>query len=192
MKKELLNILNKYLQIYPDEHDRQLKFIEYLNHHDDKELIDWNNFAGHVVASGFIYSKEERKFLVLYHKDLKMYLYPGGHVNLEDKNILEAAKREVLEETGLKHVELLKIDNYELVPIDIDTHVIGFNKRLNLPEHFHFDFRYLFTINNMENINLDTEELKDYKWIDIDDLKKDINYGKISSKLENIFRKDNL
>ena len=34
----------------------------------------------------------------------------------------------------------------KMVPIDIDTHRIGYNERLNLPEHLHFDFRYLFVI----------------------------------------------
>lgn len=80
------------------------------------------------MASGFIYAKEENKFLVLYHKDLKMYLYPGGHINIKDKSILDAAKREVEEETGINNLEEYKICENELIPIDIDTHVIDYNE----------------------------------------------------------------
>ena len=30
-----------------------------------------------------------------------MYIYPGGHIDKSDTSVLEAAKREVKEETGL-------------------------------------------------------------------------------------------
>lgn len=52
----------------------------------------------------------------------------------------------IYEETGLKNLKQLMLSENELVPIDIDTHLIEFNKRLNLPSHYHFDFRYLFTV----------------------------------------------
>ena len=186
MKNILLNILNKYLEIFPEEKDRQTALLNYLNSHEDNEITDWNNFDGHVVAGGFIYSKEDNKFLVLYHKDLKMYLYPGGHTDAKDKNPLEASKREIQEETGLSNLEQLIIENDEMLPIDIDTHIIGYNERLNLPQHYHFDFRYLFIIDRIENINIDVEELENYKWIDINDLYNDSNYGSVASKIERL------
>ena len=186
MKNILLTILNKYLEIFPEEKDRQTTLFNYLNSHEDNEITDWNNFDGHIVAGGFIYSKEDNKFLVLYHKDLKMYLYPGGHTDAKDKNPLEASKREIQEETGLSNIEQLIIENDEMLPIDIDTHMIGYNERLNLPQHYHFDFRYLFTIDRIENINVDSEELENYKWININDLYNDPNYGSVATKIERL------
>lgn len=75
---EYQNILSEYLKIFPTEKNRQSKLLEFLNLHDQEEIIDWNNFDGHIVASGFIYSKKEKKFLVLCHKDFNMFLCPGG------------------------------------------------------------------------------------------------------------------
>lgn len=189
MKSSILNIIDKYLQIFPEENKRQTKLIEFLNCQDDNSIIDWNNFAGHIVASGFIYAKDDNKFLVLYHKDLKMYLYPGGHINITDINPLYATKREIKEETGLDNLKQLNISEDELVPIDIDTHIIEYNERLNLQAHYHFDFRYLFTIDKIENINIDTEELGDYRWIDIKELSNDPNYGKTVTKIKKILQK---
>lgn len=186
MRDMLLNILNRYLEIFPEEKERQNKLINYLNSHNDTEITDWNNFDGHIVAGGFIYSKEDNKFLVLYHKDLKMYLYPGGHTDSKDKNPLEASKREIQEETGLSNLEQLIIENDEMLPVDIDTHMIEYNERLNLPQHYHFDFRYLFIIDRIENINVDSEELENYKWIDINDLYSDPNYGSVATKIERL------
>ena len=121
----------------------------------------------------------------LYHKDLKMYLYPGGHIDKEDKNILEAAKRETREETGLTKFKEVLIGN-KIIPIDIDTHRIPYNKRLNLKAHTHFDFRYLFILTEEEKIKQDTKEMGDYKWIDIKELEENNNYGKVVNKLKNI------
>ena len=189
MKTSLLNILNEYLLLFPDEKQRQQQLIEFLSNHTTKDFTDWNNFDGHIVASGFVYSLEDEKFLVLYHNDLKMYLYPGGHVDDNDNSILSAAEREVKEETGLVDFKLLESTKNKMVPIDIDTHRIGYNERLNLPEHFHFDFRYLFVIDKISDIHIDTEEMSDYKWIDINELRNDLNYGKVAKKIERLLPK---
>ena len=189
MKTSLLNILNEYLLLFPDEKQRQQQLIEFLSNHTTKDFTDWNNFDGHIVASGFVYSLEDEKFLVLYHNDLKMYLYPGGHVDDNDNSILSAAEREVKEETGLVDFKLLELTKNKMVPIDIDTHRIGYNERLNLPEYFHFDFRYLFVIDKISDIHIDTEEMSDYKWIDINELRNDLNYEKVAKKIERLLPK---
>lgn len=186
MKKVLITIINNYLKIFPEEKNRQEELINFLENYNDEEIIDWNNFNGHIVASGFIYAKQERKFLVLYHNDLKIFLYPGGHINIDDATPFIAAKREVKEETGLIDLEVLKISNNELIPIDIDTHIINYNDRLKLPEHYHFDFRYLFLIDKISEINLDVDEVSEYKWISIDELMKDFNYGRVVTKITRI------
>ena len=189
MRESLIKLLNSYLMIFPEETERQKLLIEYLDSHNDNELVDWNNFDGHIVAGGFIYAKEENKFLVLYHNDLKMFLYPGGHVDSSDVNTLSAAKREILEETGLDHLEQLKISDDGLMPIDIDTHKIGYNERLNLPEHYHFDFRYLFVVDRIQDIKIDTEEMSDFKWIGLDELINDLNYGSVAVKIKRLIPK---
>ena len=188
MKKMLLNILKEYLYIFPEEQDRQLKLINFLEGHDKSEIIDWNNFDGHIVASGFIFSKSENKFLVIYHNDLKMFLYPGGHINDDDKNPLCAAQREIKEETGLDGLKQLTLSTNELIPIDIDIHKINYNRRLNLPEHYHFDFRYLFMIDTIVDIKIDDEELSNYKWIDFNSLKENPDYRKVAYKIEKILQ----
>lgn len=172
--------------LFSDEKDRQQKLINYLNSSDNKDIANWNNYNGHIVAGGFVYAKEENKFLVLYHKDLKMYLYPGGHAEVGDKTPLETSKREILEETGLNDIKQFIIDNNELIPIDIDTHVVPYNERFNLPEHYHFDFRYLFVIDKIENITIDFEELDNYKWIDIEELSNNFSYGVVGNKIKNL------
>lgn len=184
MRYLLLKLMSEYLVLFPSEQQRQEKFIEYLKNHDDNQITNWNNFDGHVVVGGFVYAKEEQKFLVIYHNDLKMFLYPGGHIDSGDVNPLEASKREVFEETGFDDIEEVVLSNNGLIPIDIDTHVIPYNERLNLPEHYHFEFRYLFTIDSIKEVKLDMNESSNFKWISIDELRDDKNYGRIAKKID--------
>ena len=184
MRELLLKLMSEYLVLFSNEQKRQEKFIEYLKNHDDNQITDWNNFDGHVVVGGFVYAKEEQKFLVIYHNDLKMFLYPGGHIDSGDVNPLEASKREVFEETGFDDIEEVILSNNGLIPIDIDTHVIPYNERLNLPEHYHFEFRYLFTIDSIKEVKLDLSESSNFKWISIDELRDDKNYGRIAKKID--------
>ena len=188
MRDLLLNLINDYLIIFPNEKERQEKFIEYLKEHNENEITNWNNFDGHVVAGGFIYAKKEQKFLVIYHNDLKMFLHPGGHVDASDLTPLAAAKREVLEETGFSELEEVVLSDNELIPIDIDTHVIPYNERRNLPEHYHFEFRYLFMLDNIKEVKLDLTESSNFKWIGIDGLREDKNYGVIVKKLDSMIK----
>ena len=70
------------------------------------------------------------------------------------------------------------------MPFDIDIHLIPFNDRVNMPEHYHFDFRYLFFIDRKSNITLEKEEFEEYKWLTSDQLRKDKNYGNIVEKIK--------
>jgi len=189
MKEDIKGMLIQYLKIFPKEKDR-LSFLEkYLKKYNDLEMINWNNQEGHLTVGAFVYCKAKDKFLILYHKDLKMYLYPGGHIEKADKSLLEAAKRELKEETGLENEMPFLIDN-QLLPFDIDTHFIPFNKRIQMKEHYHFDFRYLFLIDDIKDIFIDKEECKNYKWVSSSQLEKDKIYRNIVSKIKDILKKE--
>lgn len=184
MKKELIfEIVQKYLEIFPNENERVSVLKNYLTENSENSVCDWNNKNGHLTAGGFVYSKSTQKFLVMYHKDLEMFLYPGGHMEITDETPLERAKIEVKEETGLE-VETLNIFKDELIPIDIDTHKIPYNKRVNMPQHYHFDFRYLFVVKDENGVKIDADEMGSYKWINKQELAQDKNYGNIINKLE--------
>ena len=186
MKKIIVHILKEYLNFFPEEKERQLKLEKYLSEFKDEQIIDWNNFKGHIVASGLVYSKSEKKFLLLYHNDMKTYIYPGGHIDANDINPFEAAIREVKEETGLVDFKEINLNQDNLIPIDIDTHIINYNERLNLPEHYHFDFRYLFVVDKISDVKIDELESSDFKWIDINELSNNSNFGKIVDKIKKI------
>ncbi len=48
-----------------------------------------------MTDGAFVYCKRDNKFLVLYYKDLEIYLYPRRNMDIQDENPLETAKREL-------------------------------------------------------------------------------------------------
>ena len=65
MKEKVKELLRSYLEIFPEEHERQKILLNYLETATNENITDWNNFNGHLVAGGFINSKNDQKFLVL-------------------------------------------------------------------------------------------------------------------------------
>src|SRR5690348_16350426 len=57
---------------------------------------------GHFTASAFVLSPDRRRLLVVYHRKLERWLQPGGHTEPPDTSIVDAAWREVEEETGVR------------------------------------------------------------------------------------------
>lgn len=94
-----------------------------------------NHFdPGHFTASSYVVDPSSRHIVLIYHKHLNRWLQPGGHIEPTDLNIIASAQRELREETGLNHAE-----DWQL--IDLDIHLIP--ARLEMPEHLHFDLRFL-------------------------------------------------
>ena len=138
-------VLVRYLEVFPDEKDRLRILHNFLRDTSDAEQVfHRKNFAGHVTASGFVLSPDYKKLALVRHKFLNRYLQPGGHVEATDQNMLAAALREILEETGISSCRHLPFHADPLLPIDIDTHEIPANPKKNEPKHWHHDFRYLF------------------------------------------------
>lgn len=92
---------------------------------------------GHFTASAFVVSRQRDALLLILHGKLGRWLQPGGHVDASDASILDAARREVAEETGLVGLALAHDGIF-----DVDVHVIP--ARGKAPAHAHFDVRFLF------------------------------------------------
>lgn len=130
-----------------------------------------------LVVAGFIFDND--KVLLIHHKKLDMWLPPGGHID-KDETPDEALLREIKEELGID-VEILnknelqaegKIKKQLATPIYVNVHDIG--------DHDHCCLFYLCRLKN-NTINVNKNELNDFKWFSIEDLNKDI----ISSAVRN-------
>lgn len=146
------------------------------------------------VTSVFLISKIDGKWklLLLFHKKLNRWLIPGGHIEYGE-NPIEAAKREIFEETNIKEV-----DFFSLKPIsDVnysDAKSIGapefiFEEKIspykNEPEHIHIDMIYFASTNKTGNEKFNIKESLGIRWASIDEL-KELNLFEMTYSIANL------
>jgi 8-oxo-dGTP pyrophosphatase MutT (NUDIX family) len=116
---------------------------------------------GHVTASAFITNSDSSALLLILHSKLQLWLQPGGHVEPEDRDVLQSARREVLEEVGVSALDLAAPGLF-----DVDVHMIP--ARPDQPAHEHFDVRFVFVTH--ERDAKAGSDAHDARWVPIAEL----------------------
>ena len=92
---------------------------------------------GHITCTALVLAPARERLLLVHHRRLDRWLLPGGHVEPEDGEIWDAARREAIEETS---VELEPDPAPRLASMDV--HGIPPNGRE--PYHLHHDLVFAF------------------------------------------------
>ena len=111
---------------------------------------------GHITGSAWIVSPAGEQVLLLHHRKLDKWLQPGGHAD-GDENVRQVAEKEAREESGLDNIQL----HYSSI-FDIDIHTIP--ERKGVPEHLHYDIRFLFVADPAEPLQ-QNKESKGLAWV---------------------------
>lgn len=133
---------------------------------------------GHFTASSFILSPDHTQLLLIFHGKLHRWLQPGGHIDPDDSSPLAAARREVLEETGVGELKVA-VDGI----FDVDIHAIPSLR--GEPAHEHFDLRYLFVAKSMEaSAGSDAQDARWYPLNRISSLQSDESVMRAVRKIQ--------
>jgi len=157
-RQELISQLQAYSTPYSEEQHFISSFLELLKH---KDCFERTHLPGHITGSSWIIDATHEHVLLVHHAKLNKWLQPGGHADGDD-NILRVAMREADEETGLKNLKTVSPSIF-----DIDIHTIPARK--DMPEHFHYDVRFLLEGSLNESIIV-SEESHEVKWISMKEL----------------------
>ncbi|MGP3769746.1 NUDIX hydrolase [Streptomyces sp. SDT5-1] len=152
-----------YLDEHPDEKRELGVILGLLDDGDD--LTSRKTLPGHVTAGAILIGSDGRVLHIL-HNATRKWLLPGGHLEPSDGTLLQAASRELAEETGIPaHLVTAQRET----PLHIDIHPIAANPAKREPAHQHFDFRFLFRT-TAEIGDLQTEEVGDAAWREVSSL----------------------
>lgn len=158
-RQTLIAALNDYLTTLPPERDMVQRTLEFVLQHAD--CFERSLLEGHVTGSAMIVNEARTTTLLIHHAKLNRWLQPGGHCD-GDPDCLHVAIKEATEETGLTvrpatgHI------------LDVDIHLIP--ERGNIPAHYHYDVRYLLMADDTQTASLATREVKDARWIPLDEV----------------------
>lgn len=157
----ILKILEKYKLTYPLEFEQSEKYIKFYN----RNLSNWfyrTCLEWHFTWSIFVINKDYTKVLLMHHKKLNKWLNFWWHADW-DMDLVNVAIRELKEEAW---INISKNDLRDF--LDIDLQVIP--KRKSESEHFHYDFRFLVSLDENIKFSKQESEVNDIKWIKISDL----------------------
>jgi 8-oxo-dGTP pyrophosphatase MutT (NUDIX family) len=98
---------------------------------------------GHITATGLVFAPDANRILLVHHRKLNRWLLPGGHVDPQDAEICDTARREVIEETGAQlGPDGVCKDGARPLLAGVDVHGIPFKR--GEPYHLHHDLVFHF------------------------------------------------
>lgn len=169
-----------------EENDKKI-ILSYMNQFDN--LLTRENEIAHFTASAWTVNKEKTKVLMIYHKIYNSWAWTGGHADGET-NLLNTAIRELEEETGVKHINILNDNIFSLETICVNGHT---KRGIYVSSHLHFNISYLLEADEKDELKIKEDENSGVKWIEIKDIDKYVTeewmksniYNKLVDKIKN-------
>ena len=154
-----------------------------------EELFTRENTRAHFTGSAWVVSPDRKMILMVYHNLYDSWSWLGGHADGE-KDMLDVAVREVMEESGLKNVRPVTEDVYSVEILTVSGHV---KRGKYVSSHLHFNLTYLLEADPEEPVRCKPDENSAVRWFPVEEVieassetwfKENI-YSKLNEKLVN-------
>lgn len=135
-----------------------------------------------ILARVVTYDKESGKILLVKNKGMNFWYPPGGGWEYEKENILECAKREVFEETGL-HVDIKRMLysqefhiseeslNFETIWLAELSHAQSLNENhIDLDPNGMVEMAQWFSCEELKDLKVFPKQLKNTFWDNVETL----------------------
>lgn len=154
LKEELISFKSEFKE-ESGFRDRMIELLSFTN------CFERSLLHAHFTASAWVVDTNFKSALLIHHAKLNRWLQLGGHADgIEDLRVV--AHKELEEESGLSNTRFYTDEIF-----DIDIHTIP--ERKGIPEHDHYDVRFLFVGDLDEEIQINHESI-DVAWKAFDDI----------------------
>jgi len=160
-RDSLLELVKSYSEKFPEENQTISAYSAFINN--NPQCFERSLEEGHITCAAWILDRAGKRALLTHHRKLNRWLQLGGHAD-GDSDVHRVAAREAYEESGISTLELVSSDI-----MDLDIHAIP--ARGNVPEHLHYDARFLFRATQNENYQV-SEESHDLAWVEMEKIEE--------------------
>lgn len=151
------------------------------------DIYTRENAAAHLTASAWVVSPNRQQVLMVYHNIYHSWSWMGGHAD-GDRDLLAVARREVMEESGLKELKLLSPDIFSLEILTVDGHI---KRGSYVSSHLHLNVTYLFEADPSLPLAIKPDENSGVGWFPVAELPSRVSepwilkwiYAKLSQKV---------
>ncbi len=144
--------------------------LEYIDLIGD-DILNRSSRLAHLTSSGFIMNRSLTKTLMIHHNIYDAWGWTGGHAD-GDRDLLDVAVKEALEETGISKITPLTDEMITLDIIPVPAHIKR-GEYVNV--HLHLNTTYVLIAEEDETLTIKEDENSGVKWISIEDLEMEVN-----------------
>lgn len=189
-----IDVIRSYEPINEQEVNDKALFKQCINNFED--TLTRRNYVCHFTASAFVFNKERTKTLMIYHNIYNTWAWTGGHMD-GDEDFFKVAKKELMEETGVKNPKAITDEIMALDVITVNGHM---KNGAYVSSHLHLNIAYIFECSEDEKLIAKLDENSGVKWINIDEISKYVIgephiikiYEKIINKTKELELKNNI
>ena len=183
-KKELTEQLRGYIPFNEQEEcDREI-ILNWLE--SGQEIFTRENKTAHMTASAWVVSPDRKKVLMAYHNLYNSWAWLGGHADGET-DLMAVARREAMEESGIRNIRPLCDSVFSLEVLTVDGHE---KKEKYVSSHLHLNVTYLFEADMADELTVKADENSAVGWVGVDEMPEKVSepwflqriYSKLSQK----------
>ncbi|GAA2509508.1 hypothetical protein GCM10010406_52450 [Streptomyces thermolineatus] len=159
---DISGALAAYLERYPEEAEELSEPLRLLAR--GRDFASRRSFPMHVTV-GALLVRDGTEILLIEHLAYGITLQPGGHLEPTDTTLVDAAVRELAEETGIDPSQVFPVSP---APAYIEYGKVPARPEKNEPEHYHLDIGYSFTTVRAEVGRIQESEVTGASWYPLD------------------------
>ncbi|WP_327258160.1 NUDIX hydrolase [Streptomyces sp. NBC_01244] len=158
----IVGVLAAYLELHPDEAGQLAEPLRLLD--EGHGFASRRTFPVHVTA-GALLVRGGAEVLLIEHRAYGLTLQPGGHLEPTDGTLLDAALRELSEETGIDPTQVVPVS---AMPAYVEFGQVPARPEKGEPEHYHLDIGYAFATDGAEVGRIQESEVTGAAWYPLD------------------------
>ena len=184
--EQLITQIENYIPFNEQEARDKAQILAFLR--SGTELITRNNPVAHLTASAWVVSPDRKQVVMVYHNLYQSWSWMGGHAD-GNWNLLQVAKKEVMEECGLTDLTVVSPEIFSLEVLCVAGHE---KKGQYLSSHLHLNVTFLFEANPIMPLHVKPDENSGVGWVSVEEIPSKTNetwfrdriYSKLCKKAE--------